>query len=157
MAALTAPRRTTGRATNHEHNFGVKAAVQIFGGALVILAGGYLRPGREGQGVDNAAKAADAATYRAVGIAADTITGGVGDGDERLDVSSKGPFPFAIGGGGDALTAADIGKPVYVIDDQTVGKTNPNSTRCVAGALFDVADGFAWVEISPAISAALTA
>lgn len=156
MVALTAPRMTSLRATNHEHNFGVKAEVQIFAGALLILAAGFLRPGREGQGGDNAAKAADAATYRAVGIATDTIKGGAGDGDERLDVES-GVFPFAIGGGGDALTAADIGKPVYVIDDQTVGKTNPNSTRCVAGALHDVADGFAWVEVSPTISAALTA
>lgn len=156
MAALAAPRATTQRATNHEHNFGVAADAAIFAGALVILAAGYLRPAREGQGADNAAKAADAATYRAVGIAADTITGGDADGDERLDVSS-GVFAFAIGGGGDALTVADIGKPVYVIDDQTVGKTNPNSIRCVAGALHDVADGFAWVEVSPTISAALTA
>jgi hypothetical protein len=156
MGALTAPRLTSQRATNHEHHFGVTAEVQIFAGALVILVAGALRPGREGQGADNTAKAADAATYRAIGIAADTIKGGAADGDESLDVSS-GVFPFAIGGGGDALTVADVGKPVYVIDDQTVGKTNPNSIRCVAGALHDVADGFAWVEVSPTISAALTA
>lgn len=157
MAALTAPKRTPRRATNHEHNFGVKAGVQIFAGALLILAGGFLRPAREGQGADNAAKAADAATYRAVGLATDTVVGGVADGDVTLDVSSEGPFPFAIGGGGDAVTRADCGKPVYVIDDQTIGKTNPNATRCVAGCLVDVADGFAWVEVSPVISAALTA
>lgn len=156
MAALTAPRRTTARATNHEHNFGVKSAVQIMGGGLVILAAGFLRPGREGQGVDNAAKAADAATYRAIGIAADSVLGGAADGAVTLDVQS-GVFPFVIGGGGDAVTDADVGKPVYVIDDQTIGKTNPNSTRCVAGCLLDVADGFAWVEVHPTISAALTA
>lgn len=157
MAALTAPRRTAQRATDHEHNFGVKAEVQIFAGALLILAGGFLRPAREGQGVDNTAKAADALTYRTVGIAADTVKGGAVDGDVTLDVSSNGPFPFAIGTSGDALTRADVGRPVYVIDDQTVGKTNPNSIRCVAGCLVDVADGFAWVDVSPTISAALSA
>jgi hypothetical protein len=157
MAALTGPRRTSQRATNHEHNFGVKANVQIFAGALVILAGGFLRPAREGQGGDNAAKAADAATYRAIGIASDSALGNGVDGGVTLDVSSDGPFPFAIGGGGDAVTRSDVGKPVYVIDDQTIGKTNPNATRCVAGCLVDVADGVAWVEVSPVISAALTA
>lgn len=156
MVALTAPRRTTQRATSHEHHFGVKAGVTIHAGALLILAAGFLRPGREGQGGDNAAKATDAATYRAIGIAADSIVGGAVDGAVTLDVQS-GVFPFAMGGGGDALTDADVGRACFVIDDQTVGKTNPNNTRCVAGCLVDVADGFAWVEVSPSVSAALTA
>lgn len=155
MVALTTPRRTTQRATNFEHHFGVKAGVTIHAGALVILAAGFLRPGREGQGADNAAKAVDAATCRTIGIAADSVIGGAADGSATLDVAS-GVFPFAIGGGGDALTDADVGRACFVIDDQTVGKTNPNATRCVAGALVDVADGFAWVEVSPTISAALT-
>jgi hypothetical protein len=156
MVALTAPRRTAERATDYEHHFGVKAGVTIHGGALVILAAGWLRPAREGQGADNAAKAADAATYRAVGVATDSIVGGAADGAVSLDVAS-GVFPFAIGGGGDALSDADIGRACFVIDDQTVGKTNPNNTRCVAGCLLDVADGFAWVQVSPFVSAALTA
>jgi hypothetical protein len=156
MVALTAPRRTAQRATVREHHFGVKAGVSIHAGALLILAAGFLRPAREGQGADNAAKAADAATYRTVGIAADSIVGGAADGAVTLDVSS-GIFSFAMGGGGDALTDADVGRACFVIDDQTVGKTNPNSTRCVAGCLVDVVDGFAWVQISPFVSAALTA
>ena len=51
-----------------------------------------------------------------------------------------GTFSFFMGGGGDALTIADRGKIVYMIDDQTVGKTNGSNTRSPAGYLVDVQD-----------------
>ena len=34
---------------------------------------------------------------------------------------------------GDLIVAADIGKVVYVVDDQTVAKTDGTSTRVAAG------------------------
>ena len=47
------------------------------------LAAGAARSGREGQGADNTAKAADAATYVAVGVAQETVKGGIANGDVK--------------------------------------------------------------------------
>jgi hypothetical protein len=157
MAALTAPKRTqelAGGPKRFQHP--VKATVAIHAGALVILAAGWLRPAREGQGADNTAKAADAATYRCVGIAEQSVVGGNVDGDVVADTRS-GCFLMKNGTAGDVLAKDDVGFPCYVIDDQTVGKTNPNSTRCVAGVVADVTGEGVWVEVSPVIAAALTA
>ena len=46
----------------------------------------------------------------------------------------------------DAITLADVGSDCYIVDDQTVAKTNGTNTRSVAGKVFDVdADGV-WVD-----------
>jgi hypothetical protein len=63
-------------------------------------------------------------------------TTGLSDGDFVADVKS-GVFPFACGTSTDALTIADIGKPVYVLDDQTVGRL-PGAGRPIAGVLVKV-------------------
>mgnify|MGYP001555921721 CR=1 FL=1 len=43
---------------------------------------------------------------------------------------------FLFGGtSADALTEANVGGPVYLIDEKTVGATNGSSTRPVAGVL----------------------
>jgi len=152
MTALLEPRKIRSRTKGTFYVFGVKAGVTVMQTALVILAAGYARPAREGQGADNAAKAADAATYQCVGIATETVTGGGADGEKTVKVESA-EFPFASGTEGDAVTVADIGKLVYLIDDQTVGKTNPNNTRAAAGRVTGVdADGV-WVRVGPGLAA----
>lgn len=45
----------------------------------------------------------------------------------------------------DALTVADVGKPCFVVDDQTVKKTKGASP--VAGMVFDVDSTGVWVKI----------
>ena len=46
----------------------------------------------------------------------------------------------------DAITLADIGKDCFIVDDQTVAKTDGAGTRSRAGRVFDVdADGV-WVD-----------
>lgn len=156
MTALTKSRRTPEKASTKTNVYGVKANATCFLGGIAILAGGFLRAGREGQGADNAAKAADAATYRCVGIFDQDATGGVADGTVEAEVRT-GCFPFANSAAGDAITAADIGKPCYIVDDQTVAKTSPNATRAVAGAVNSIEGATVWVDIHPSISAALTA
>ena len=49
-----------------------------------------------------------------------------------------GSFFLASGTSSDALTAADLGKTVYVIDEKTVGKTSNGNTRPVAGVLMAI-------------------
>lgn len=114
----------------------------IFAGAIVLLKAGDAIPGREGTGADNAAKAAEAATMVTVGIAKKTVT--VADG---MVPTRSGCFLFRNATAGDAITRADILKPAYVIDDETVGKTNPNSIRAKAGTIIDVESVGVWVRV----------
>ena len=60
----------------------------------------------------------------------------------------QGVFNFNVGSGADALTVANVGQPVYCIDDNTVGATSSNGTRPVAGKLVFVdSTGVCWVEV----------
>ena len=147
MVALTKGRRTPRYAGGGLLNLPVAALAVCFTGGLAIAAAGNARPGREGQGADNAAKAADAATYRAVGIFLADVKGGAADGDVRVDIQ-QGVFPFKNSAAGDAVTQADIGKRCFIVDDQTVGKTNPNNTRAAAGIVQEITPEGVWVDVS---------
>lgn len=133
-----------------KYQYGVKSGVQVLVGALVILASGFARPGREGQGADNAAKAVDAATYQAVGVAQETVTGAGADGDVKVNVVSA-EWLFKNSAAGDAIVAADIGKDCYIVDDETVAKTNPNSTRARAGKITQVDATGVVVRVGPGL------
>lgn len=148
--ALTKARKIIALAGAGLFQVPVAAGVTIIQSGLVILAAGKARPGREGQGGDNAAKAADAATYVAVGVAMETVTGGAGDGDVKVKVDRSKPYCFKNSAAGDAITAADIGKAAYIVDDETVAKTSPNSTRAKAGAIEDVTAEGVFVSIGKA-------
>lgn len=50
----------------------------------------------------------------------------------------RGTFLLASGTGGDALTEANAGQTVYVIDEQTVGATNGSGTRPAAGTMLPI-------------------
>jgi len=114
---------------------GVAAAASIFQGALVALQGGYAVKGQE------------ATDLTAIGIAEVSVDNSAGqDGDKTIRVR-KGCFRFASAGAGDQLSAADIGADVYIVDDDTVGKTDGGAARSVAGKLFDFDGTFAWVLV----------
>jgi hypothetical protein len=65
------------------------------------------------------------------------ITGGSTNGAVVVDCET-GTFLLASGTGADALTEADAGNDVYVVDSITVGKTNGGSTRPVAGEMLPI-------------------
>jgi hypothetical protein len=152
MVAMTAPRKISRRTEIVRYSFGVKANVTILQSALVILATGFARPGRAGQGADTAAQAADALTYQCVGLATETVVGGAADGDVRITVEAS-EWPFANSTAGDLITIADIGKLAYLVDDQTVAKTSATSTRAAAGRITGVdSDGVVWVRVGPGLA-----
>lgn len=140
--ALAGPRKLDRRGHHVvEEEAGVAAGAVIWDGAQVVVnAAGYLAPGTV------------AATHRKAAVARiDTIdgkvdnTGGV-NGAKRCRIMF-GIFPMKIGAGGDALTQADRETDVFVMDDETVGKTNAGgNTRSKAGKLVDVDEGYAWVS-----------
>ena len=133
MVALTGPRNTP-HALGRVRQVPVGANVNIFQGALVqINAAGFAVPGT--------ATAANTAIGRA--DAAANNTGGA-NGALTLDVS-RGTFRFANSAAGDLITRADIGKSCFVVDDQTVAKTNNAGARPIAGIVYDVDAQGVWV------------
>ena len=58
----------------------------------------------------------------------------------------RGVFRYGNSASTDLITRAEIGKPCYVVDDQTVAKTSSSATRPVAGTVFDVDALGVWVE-----------
>ncbi len=139
--AQTGPRKILERA-GVEGGHPIKAdSPPIHEGAIVLLASGEAIPGREGQGADDAAKADDAANLVAVGIAKKSVT--VADG---VVPTRSGAFLFN-NAAADPVTRAEIGKPCFVLDDETVAKTNPANTRAQAGTVVDVESVGVWVRV----------
>ena len=134
MAQLTADRDTKARA-GEDFEFPVKAATKIYAGAIVAI-----------DTTGNAVPGATALNLRAVGVAqalADNSAGA--DGAIRVKVR-RGVFRFANSAGADAITLANIGTDCYIVDDQTVAKTDGTGTRSVAGKVRDVDTQGVWVE-----------
>lgn len=135
MAALTKDRDTKARA-GEDFEFPVAAAVKIFAGALtVVTAAGFAAPG----GV--------ATTHKSVGRAKETVDNLAGaNGDVRVKVE-RGVFRFNNSAAGELIALADVGADCFIVDDQTVAKTNGVGTRSVAGKVRDVDSAGVWVEI----------
>jgi len=136
MAALTAPRNTP-QAIPEKRTVPVAANARIFQGALVqINNAGFAVPG--------SATAANVAIGRAEQPADNT---GGANGAISIDVK-RGVFRFANSAAGDLIARTEIGKTVYVVDDQTVAKTNNAGARPAAGICFDVDAQGVWVEFA---------
>lgn len=97
----------------------VKGATTILQGALVVMESGLAVPGKTATGLT------------VVGIARQTVKNAGADGAARVPCK-RGTVRF-FNHGADAVVAGDIGKDCYIVDDQTVAKTNGTNTRSVAG------------------------
>lgn len=58
----------------------------------------------------------------------------------------RGCFRWKNSTSTDAIAAADVGNTVYIVDDETVAKTNGTNTRSVAGVCRGVDAAGVWVE-----------
>lgn len=112
----------------------MQGGVTIFAGALVCL-----------NVARNAIPGATGVGLLAIGRAEHARTSVV-TGDARVTVR-RGTLQFANSAAGDAITRADIGAQAYVVDDQTLAKTNGGGTRSAAGIIRDVDAQGVWVEI----------
>lgn len=132
MAALTSERDTPQR---DGRDFAVQAAA-----SKVFYAGAILALDATGKGTPGAT----ATTLKGLGRVKRTVTSG---GADVVQVEyERGLFRYANSAAGDAITAADIGGSAYMVDDQTVAKTNGTNTRSVAGIIRDVDALGVWVE-----------
>lgn len=112
------------------------ASVKIFAGALVCLnAAGFAVPG------------STSTTLKARGVAQEQVDNSTGAAGAQQVNTRRGCFPFANSAAADEITRADIGATAYIVDDQTVAKTNGTNTRSAAGVIRDVDSAGVWVDI----------
>lgn len=133
MPALTQDRKTERRLGDVLED-PVKAATVIYGGALVCLdANGKAVPG------------SDTAGLKVRGVSEDRADNLLG-ADDAINVKSRRDGLFLLAAAG--LTDADIDKPCYIADDQTV-QVAVTVNKILAGRIVDVESPTrAWVEIT---------
>jgi hypothetical protein len=86
-------------------------------------------------------------TLRPIGVAQEHVdNSGGADGAVSVRVR-RGTWRFKNSAAGDAITAADVGATAYVVDDETVAKTNGTNTRSAAGRIEDVDAAGVWVRV----------
>jgi len=134
MAVLTEDRQLEARESK-SYVYGVADGAKIFHGAIVCKnATGYAVKGS----ADN--------TLIPLGISEQFVdnTDG-GDGDLTVSVR-EGVFKCDNSGAADEITIAELGQTCYIVDDQTVAKTNGAGARPAAGYIRAVDDDGVWVE-----------
>ena len=141
MVALTSERNTRLRIGDLRLE-PVAAAVKIFGGSLVMRnAAGYLTKGATATGCIGVGRAEKTIDNSAGALGALSL-------DYRL-----GSFLFA-NLAADLVTIADIGKPCFIADDQTVARTDATATRSRAGIVEAVEATGVWVRCDEALTRA---
>ena len=132
MAALAKDRNTPYRDGLYI-SVPVKAATKIYAGSLVVADGGYAKP---------AAKAANLVALGRAEHLADNSGGA--NGDIQVQVR-RGTFRWGtVAAAAGKVTVAEIGKDVYIADDQTVDKRDAATSK--AGKCLGVDAAGVWVE-----------
>lgn len=134
MAALTAARNTPER-IGDTTGVPVKASTVCYQGAIAVLNAGYAAPGATATGLI------------AIGRFEATVDNSAGANGAVKATVKRGIFQFGNSASTDAIAQADVGADCYIVDDQTVAKTNGSSTRSRAGKIVDVDGNGVWVQI----------
>ncbi len=133
MTVLTAERDTIRRGGD---SLSLKAAAGkiYYAGSLAARdANGRATPGASGLGL------------MGVGRVRETVDNSAGL-DDAADVAiERGIYRFA-NEPTDPVAAADIGSVCYIVDDQTVAKTDGTASRSIAGRVIDVDTQGVWVQ-----------
>lgn len=115
------------------HAIKIKAATKVWAGSLVVIDAGYLAPGRA------------ATTLIALGRCEEDVDNSGGAAGDLLANVLSGEFKWKNSSAGDAITQADVGKACYIVDDQTVAKTDNTGARSKAGIITGVESDGVWV------------
>lgn len=117
-------------------SFPVAAGVTCFQGGIAVLdSSGNVKPAVVATGLIPA------------GIFTAQVDNSTGSAGDVTATVMPGTFRFANSGSSDEITKAEIGDTCYVVDDQTVAKTNGSSTRSAAGQIVDVDTSGVWVRV----------
>ncbi len=132
MAALTKEKKILelngDRVVPKLYDLAVKASTKILSGALVCIdATGY------------AINASEALGQTPIGVAQNTADNTSGNSGDLLVRVLAGVFKFV---NGDSIAITELGKTAYIVDNQTVAKSDNSGARSVAGIIIRVdADG----------------
>lgn len=135
MVAATADRNTPERVAQVFAD-PVKANTKIFAGTVVVL-----------DAAGNAQPAAAAVGLVVRGLAMEIVDNTGGVAGAQMVESRPGTYRLANSAAADAITRAEIGDDCFLVDDQTVAKTNGGATRSVAGKIMDVDSVGVWVRL----------
>ncbi len=141
MTALTADRNTP------EMEPGER--VGLLGASQTIFAGSILMRNASGHLIKGATATGSFGVGRAETRGAST-TAGVTSQRYR-----PGVHRFVNSSAGDLIATADIGTVCYIVDDQTVAKTNGTNTRSPAGVVDGVDAQGVWVRFDEALTRAM--
>lgn len=135
MTALTKDRNTA-RRVGEDFTFPVAAAVTCHAGAIAVLdASGNVKPAVTATGLICVGRFEDSANNAA---------GSAGDITAKV---APGTYQYANSAAADAITAAEIGDTCYLVDDQTVAKTDATGTRSAAGKIVGMDAAGVWVKM----------
>lgn len=135
MTALTAD-RATGRRAGGSFVYNAAAAVKCYAGGIAVLdSSGNVKP------------AVTATGLVSVGRFSETVDNSSGSAGDKTAEVMRGIFKYNNSAAADEITAAESGDFCYLVDDQTVAKTNGTNTRSPAGVIVDVDSDGVWVEI----------
>lgn len=138
MVALVAGKAIKVRA-GHQRQMGLAAGVKVYAGGIAVLtATGVARAGYTATGL------------KAIGYF-ETDADNTSGADNAVTVSVRRDVVQLVNSTStDAITAADINNVCYIVDDQTVAKTNGTNTRSACGRIVDVDATGVWVDIGDA-------
>ncbi len=141
MVALTADRNTPElQPVEREGLLG--AAQSIFAGSILMRnASGHLIKGATATGSFGVGRAEKRGTSTSAGVTSQRYR--------------PGTYRFANSSAGDLIVTADIGAACYIVDDQTVAKTNGTNTRSPAGIIDGVDALGVWVRFDEALTRAI--
>jgi hypothetical protein len=116
----------------------IKGGTRVLLGAIVALDGGLVVPASEKTGLV------------ALGIAEHTVDNTTGLDADLVVPIRQGVFLVFNSAGADAIAQADVGKDCFLVDDQTVSKTDGGGKRSRAGkAVLLEPDGrMVWVQLA---------
>lgn len=134
--ALTAERYISRQdgVINHDP---VAATTKIYGGGIVVL-----------NAAGNAVPATTATGLIVRGVAIATVDNTAGAAGDLQVETRKGNFRFKNSAAADLIARAEIGDTCYLVDDETVAKTDGTGTRSAAGKIEDVDTDGVWVRFA---------
>ncbi len=116
----------------------MEATSKIFGGTLACV-----------NAAGNCVKGSTSATLRCVGVARQSYDNSAGQAGAILAEVKAGVFGvFSNSTAGDQITNAESGADCYIVDDQTVAKTNGGGTRSVAGKVWFVEGNGVYIKFA---------
>jgi hypothetical protein len=138
MTALSLARSTIRIDPEAAMRLPVAAAMLIYQGSLVALnATGF------------ASKGVTATTLKQYGRAEETVDNLAGAAGAKEINVRPGIFRWANSAAADLITVAEIGTDCFIVDDQTVAKTNGTATRSRAGKIVGVDTIGVFVQMGP--------